>query len=171
MGRQWVTNSMFASGFRDLRELYHFFITIRHFPRNDDGEIQVGEVLIDLDFLSASICSVGQGYRLGISFLSSANVAERHGLLLTHPPFSHLTLEYVVMDAQDRSAAIYQFSDNSLVFRRLADPERDREFLAAFEIPPAPGACVNLRADDMDFMEYDEFRARLAGLPPAPASC
>ncbi len=171
MAENWVTNTIYVSNFVDDRQLYNFFITIRQFPRNEEGEITFGPIRIDLEFLSANVMILPGELRLGLSFLSSGNIAAQHGLVLTDGIFRNVRLDYLVNDPETSQIEILSFRENELDQRLLVSKETDREVLNRLEAIPSEGSVLNLSVDDLDFMEYPEFQIRLTSLSVPPASC
>ena len=78
MPKNWISNTIFISGFQDIRELFNFMSTLRDIPRDENGMIKFEDYTIDLDSLADKEI---QGHNLKIKHLAQGDSAQECQLL------------------------------------------------------------------------------------------
>ena len=100
MSKNWISNTIFVHGFRDIQELYTFLGALRDYPRTAEDFIILDDAAIDLEYLTINISNIQNKLRLSFSFLTDSNIVRQRALSIFPREHEGLKMTHAVIDTR-----------------------------------------------------------------------
>ena len=166
MPKNWISNTIFISGFQDIRELFNFMSTLRDIPRDENGLIKFEDYTIDLEYFAVNISNIQNKLRLSLSFLTDRNFVQDKMIALYPREYTELKVTHAVIDTRTEAVELYNFVGSELSSHKSIPRGLGRPLLDDLERLPDPDKNLSLSVQDIDVLNYPEFASMIAAIFP-----
>ena len=166
MPKNWISNTIFISGFQDIQELFNFMSTLRDIPRNENGLVQFEDYTIDLEYFAVNISNIQNKLRLSMSFLTDRNFVRDKMIALYPISYTELKVTHAVIDTRTEAVELYNFTGSELTSHKSIPRGLGRPLLDDLERLPDPDKNLSFTVQDIDVLDYGEFAAIITTIFP-----